>query len=398
MSLGTAVALVVERIVEPVEAMHRTLTRPWFAAFGAPGRMVGLAHDTITGLVYGSIRTGAAAVAVGIDTRVAVDSPSAEVAQAFVDGLWGDELGRHGPRLATSMSVRDRQGGPIPVGPDLAAALPTATGRVVVLVHGLIETERCWHGTDGRPGLIDSLEDHPVLTPVAVRYNSGLPVASNGALLASLLEALHAHWPQPVRSIALVGHSMGGLVARSACAAADRAGHRWIEEVTDVITIGSPHRGAPLEKLVAIVARALGAAPQSRPLADFLDARSQGIKDLRFGSIGVDPGAEPGSAGPAGDVEHHFVAGVITANPVHPVGALVGDLMVRPASSTRAREVAPSSVAVVGGTHHFDLLHQPAVVDRVMGWLAPRRPPVGLHQPAADEPPSQGEKRARRVE
>jgi pimeloyl-ACP methyl ester carboxylesterase len=371
MSVGSIVTLAAERIARPVEGMHRAIARPWFAALGAVGRPVRVAHDMISRVVYGSIRIGAEAVGVGLDARVAPDSVSADPARAFVNGLWGDTLGRHEPRLGTTMTIRDPGGVPIRTGGELTEAFPAATGRLVVLVHGLIKTERCWHGTDTRPGLIRSLEDHPALTPVAVRFNSGLAVATNGAQLASLLEEVHAGWPQPVESIALVGHSMGGLIIRSACAAALHAGHGWLEDVRDVVTIGSPHGGAPLEKLVNVVAWGLGVAPQTRPLAAFLDTRSQGIKDLRSGSIGHAQDLEPDEVAQASHIRHHFVGGVITSDPAHPIGAIVGDLMVRPASSTRAPTLEPANVVVLGGVSHFDLLHEPAVIDQVMGWLAP---------------------------
>jgi hypothetical protein len=173
---------------------------------------------------------------------------------------------------------------------------------------------------------------------------------------------------------------MGGLVVRSACEAARSAGHRWINEVNDVVTLGSPHRGAPLEKFVNVVAWGLGMAPETRPLADFLNARSVGIKDLRFGAIveedwrGTDPDAllrdTVGDHPLAPGVSHHFVAGVITADPIHPVGVLMGDLMVRSASGTGRQQLDPTNVVVLGGMNHFDLLHDPAVIDHVMGWLA----------------------------
>ncbi len=373
MSVGSMVTLTVERILKPVEGMHRAVAAPWFAALGAVGRPVRVTHDVISRVVYGSIRIGARAVGVGLDTRVAPDSSAADPAQAFVNGLWGDTLGRHEPGVGTSMSIRNRQGVPIPLGPELTAAFPTATDHLVVLVHGLVKTERSWHGTDTNPGLMRALEDDPVLTPVALRYNTGHSVETNGARLASLLEAVHARWPRPVRSVALVGHSMGGLVIRSACAAATHAGHSWIEDVRDVVTIGSPHRGAPLEKFVNAAALALKVTPQTRALADFLDTRSQGIKDLRHGRIGYTVDEEPEGHARLPHLEHHFVAGVITTNPAHPIGAVVGDLMVRPASSTRAPRLEPTNVAILGGVSHFDLLHEPAVIDQVMAWLAPSR-------------------------
>ncbi len=62
------------------------------------------------------------------------------------------------------------------------------------------------------------------MTPVYLRYNTGLPVGRNGADLAWLLDDLVAAWPVPVRSIALVGHSMGGLVVRAAFHAAAHRG------------------------------------------------------------------------------------------------------------------------------------------------------------------------------
>jgi pimeloyl-ACP methyl ester carboxylesterase len=373
MSIGSIVTLAAERIVKPVEGMHRAIAAPWFAALGLIGTPVRVAHDVISRVVYGSIRIGATAVGVGLDAHVAADSSPPDSARAVVNGLWGDALGRHESGVGTSMSIRDRRGVPIPLGPELTAAFPTATGRLVVLVHGLMQTERCWHGTDGRPGLIRALEDSSVLTPVAVRYNTGRAVAANGAQLAAILEQVHEGWPQPVQSLALVGHSMGGLVIRSACTAAGDAGHGWIQDVSDIVTIGSPHRGAPVEKFVNAATWGLRVAPQTRPLADFLDTRSRGIKDLRGGTIGDAPDLAPSEAAQASHIQHHFLAGVITSNPTHPVGAAVGDLMVRPASSTRAPSLEPANVVVLGGVSHFDLLHDPAVINQVMAWLAPSR-------------------------
>ena len=54
-------------------------------------------------------------------------------------------------------------------------------------------------------------------TPVFVRFNTGRHISENGASLAALLDELVADWPVEVERIAIVGHSMGGLVARSAC-------------------------------------------------------------------------------------------------------------------------------------------------------------------------------------
>jgi hypothetical protein len=106
-----------------------------------------------------------------------------------------------------------------------------------------------------------------------------------------------------------------------------------------------------------------------------VNRRSAGIKDLGFG---LDGGSDPGSstAVPPPDVRHHFVAGVITADPAHPFGIAVGDLMVRPASGAGPPHLEPANVVVLGGVHHFDFQHDPAVLERVLGWLDPIEPPA----------------------
>lgn len=381
MSLGSVIALATDRLVEPVEAMHRAITGRWFAAFGASTGPVRTIHDALAGTVYGSVRIGGAAVGLSLD-HARADGGTADAAHAFVNGLWGDALGRHEDRLGISMGIRDRHGVPVTIGPELGTVFPAATGRLVVLVHGLTKTETCWSGTEKQRGLIERLHEHPALTPISIRYNTGLRISDNGIELSALLEELRTKWPVPVQSIALVGHSMGGLVIRSACVEARAAGHAWIDDLDDVVALASPHRGAPLEKFVNVAAWALGVAPETRPLADFLNSRSVGIKDLRFGAIveedwwGTDQDAllcdTVGDHSLPPSVNHHFLAGVITADPAHPVGVLTGDLMVRTASGTGEQRLEPTNVAVLGGVSHFDLLHDPRVIGSVMAWITPQ--------------------------
>jgi pimeloyl-ACP methyl ester carboxylesterase len=383
-NLGSALAFATDRVAAPVEAMHRVIAGRWLGPLGVMGAPIREINDTMTTVAYGSVRLGAEAVGHGLDELLTVDRGAVDSVQAFVNGLWGDELGRHEDRLKITMAIRDAGGAPVAIGPDLAASFPTATGRLIVLVHGLVETERCWSGGETAPGLAEALEHDTGLTPVSIRYNSGLRVSDNGALLSSLLEETRANWPVPVRSIALVGHSMGGLVVRSACESARIAGHKWIADVDTIVTVAAPHRGSPLEKLANVAAWGLGVASVTRPLARFVNGRSVGIKDLRFGAIvendwmGIDPDAllrntvdeQPLPAG----IDHHFVAGAVTSDPTHPVGMAVGDLVVRSASGTGGRRLKPENAVVVGGKHHFDLLGDPEVISDVMGWLAPATP------------------------
>ena len=87
-----------------------------------------------------------------------------------------------------------------------------------------------------------------------------------------------------IEEIVIVGHSMGGLVARSACHYGSVEDHAWTGAVRHVFCLGSPHLGAPLEKGVNALGWALGRVPETRPLANLLGVRSAGIKDLRYGA------------------------------------------------------------------------------------------------------------------
>ena len=166
----------------------------------------------------------------------------------------------------------------------------------------------------------------------------------NGLELADLIERLVAGWPVEVERIALVGHSMGGLVARSACYQAAERGDAWVGRVRQVVSLGSPHMGAPLAQGVHWASAALHALPETRPLAGFLRRRSAGIRDLRQGSL-VDADwleRDPDALRAAACQEvpllegatHCFVAATVLPDPHHPVSRLVGDCLVLEASAS----------------------------------------------------------------
>ena len=380
MAIGNSIAVATQRVVAPIQGMHRAIADRWFSALGPAARPMRRVHDGISDAAYGSVRAGGVIAGTVVEARTGRHSVAAESAQSSVNGLWGDNLGPTASGLGIEMAIRNGSGAIVPANRELADVVRGATGNLVVLVHGLIETERCWAGAGSDPGLFELLDDNPDLTPIMVRYNSGLRVSDNGAHLAALIEDLRSFWPVPVESISLVGHSAGGLVIRSACAVAADTGSLWIGQVDRVITIGTPHRGAPLEKFVNATAWALDVAPETRPLANFLNGRSVGIKDLRYGAIveddwrGGDPdallrntvGERPLPAG----IEHHFVAGVFTEDANHPIGCAAGDLVVRTSSANAQGRFAPTSSAVFPKARHATLQRNPAVVEHVLACLA----------------------------
>ncbi len=371
--LGDLVALATERIVMPVEGMHRAIADRWFALAGTAGAPLRDAYNGATRRVYGAIRGAGGLVGSALGWGASVAGTKAEPLwsksageriQANVNAIWGDELARRVSPLALQFGFRTSAGEPIDPG-EVATILPEGTSRVAVLIHGLGETERCW-SRDAEGSIGCALAADGIAT-IGVRYNSGRRISESAEDLAALLERLFAEWPgEALEEISLIGNSMGGLVARSALNAGLAAGHSWVRPTRHVVTIGSPHLGAPLEKGAALVAQGLRLVPESRPIGEFLNLRSAGIKDLRFGSR-VESEWE--------GVEQHFVAGVVTTEPSHPVGFAIGDLMVRVASSTaqgRTRKIPATNFRVFGGRRHFDLVTDAAVHDQLREWLTPR--------------------------
>jgi pimeloyl-ACP methyl ester carboxylesterase len=321
------------------------------------------------------------------DGRALSSSPRGALVVGALTGLMGDRLESERSDLHEPMAAR-LGGRAIALAPTaLRAAYPDATGRIVVFLHGLMESEFSWRAGAGPDGTTygSRLREELGLTPVELRYNTGRHISHNGLELADLLEGLVAGWPVEVERVALVGHSMGGLVARSACHQAAERGDDWVGRVRHVVSLGSPHMGAPLAQGVHWASAALHAVPETRPLASFLRRRSAGIRDLRQGSLvdadwrDCDPDALRAEACQEVPLlegaTHCFVAATVLPNPRHPVSRLVGDFLVLEDSAsgrsrTRRIPFEAEHGLVIGGTHHIALLNHPEVYDRLRVWLA----------------------------
>lgn len=349
-----------------LKAFHLAIADRAFNAVGPAGAPVRFMHDTISAAVYGGLsqatRLGgrAAEAAIGRrQTQLLSESPRGAALIAIINGLVGDTLEAEQNELQQPMAIC-RQGEP-------------ATGRVVVFLHGLMETEFSW-GSHGNYG--ERLAEDGGWTPVWVRYNTGLRISQNGRCLADLLEKAFDDWPVEIDEIALIGHSMGGLVCRSAAHQASEDGQAWVGKVRHVISLGTPHRGAPLEEIVHLGSAALDALPETRPVSRFLRRRSGGIRDLRRGSLVDDDwkDRDPDALRAAACQEipllegakHCFVSASVTRSPKNPLGRLVGDMLVLGSSAAPWRDEQHFHL---GGVGHFALLNHPEVYERLRNWL-----------------------------
>jgi pimeloyl-ACP methyl ester carboxylesterase len=358
-----------ELVVRSVRDTHDA----WADRFGGyPGRPIASAVLGGLGLGFRAASAGLARLAeTGIGPRLD-DVPHGRFVSSAVNGLIGDRLAEERPRLAIPMAVRAGGRDASPDAHGLAAAFPDATGRVVVFLHGLCENESHWdRRREGAGTTYGEMLAAEGWTPVFLRANTGLGLRPNGVALSALMQRLVDAWPVPVARIALVGHSMGGLVMRAAGAVASgRSGEPpepWTARVSDVVTLGTPHLGAPAARGVGQGSRGLGRLPETAAFGRILDWRSVGVHDLVAGLAEDVP--------PLPHARYRLVAATFTARRRHPVGHAVGDLLVRvPSAYGRdpyGRELFPGATVLhVGRTGHFGLLNHPEVHRALRDWLA----------------------------
>ena len=284
---------------------------------------------------------------------------------SIVNGCFGDYLSQRDNGLAIDMAFYQHNR-PLALTPEaLRDAFPAPTGKLCVLLHGLCCHEGSWDYPDNPARSYGSaLQADLGFTPLFLRYNTGLPIPYNGKALDTLLEQLLTAYPLPVEELVLLGHSMGGLVLRGACHFGAERGAAWVGKVSRIFYIGTPHEGAALKQVGHLVNSILHAVPNpiTHLLGDVANQRSQGIKDLRHGT--VLEGAAGIAAGPwLASAQHYMIAGTVTDDPEHLAAKLFGDGLVQPPQ-------AGENVRLFPGIDHMQLAHDDTVYAQIKTWCA----------------------------
>ena len=376
---GRVLAEVADEVTGTVQRVHRAIAGRALRGSG-PARLL---HDTISDAVYRGVRTGISLGGTVLDhglrgsgltaaARPFSGSVTGRRIAGIVNGAFGDRLS--GP-LASTMRVRV-DGADVELDRDsLAHHYPAPSPRIVVFLHGLIETEEWWTpGESEKDGGVDfaaRLTDELGYSSVRIRYNSGRHVSDNGRELSALLAELVDAWPLEIDQLALVGHSMGGLVARSAVH--QSAGQPWVGLVRHLVCLGSPHLGAPLERGANLLGWALRRFDESAPLGELLARRSAGIKDLRYGYLDEADWADTDpdeilinrrSVYTSADgARLSFAAATLGGR----AGTWIGDLLVLPDSALDESQDARRRT--FERMNHFDLLRHPDVYAQLRDWL-----------------------------
>ena len=376
-----------------VEAMHRNISR-------MPG-IFGTTSESptsgITGLVYKSIRSVTRAVGGGLDlalgqlTGLLKQDPSSserEAVVAAVNGVLGDHLAASHHPLAIAMQFRRNGEALTPTKKSLSRAIAEPGGRILLLVHGLCMSDLQWqrNGHDHGAALATDAGVAPPFTTVYLNYNSGLHVSTNGRALAAALEALLKAWPVPVTELAVIAHSMGGLVMRSACELAAEERQRWLPALSKIVFLGTPQFGAPLERGGNWVNIILDSSPYTAAFARLAKLRSAGITDLRhadvhdtdweqhdrFASNRKEPHDVPLPAG----VQCYAIAAALGKKSTSLAGQILGDGLV-PVESALGRHKNPKRDLAIAKSrqwigyemNHMDLLDDKRAYRRIRKWM-----------------------------
>ncbi len=377
-------------LADLVETMHHNISRvPGILGTTTLDRTTG-----ITGLVYQIIRGVTRLVGGGIDSVLAQlvplighgpSSGEREAVLAALNGILGDHLAANGNPLTISMRLR-YHGQPLELTrQSLTAAIFKPCGKILILVHGLCMNDQQWRRNGHDHGA--ALAITAGFTPVYLHYNSGLHISTNGRNFAEMIEDLLQAWPVPVDGLVIMGHSMGGLVARSACHYGKAAGNDWLRYLRKIVFLGTPHHGATLARGGAWAAVILEVSPYTAAFARLGKIRSSGITDLHYGSLLDEDWEHQDRFARSTDIRHdvplpdgvqcYAVGGSIAKKASTLSEQLLGDGLVplrsalgQHANPSRNLPILESQQCIGYGMNHMDLLDSPEVYEQVRQWLS----------------------------
>jgi len=382
------------KITSIVEEVHQSA----WSTMGFPGGETPGKTRGITGLVYKAVRDVTQLTGQGADTMMGGlqqlfestenDTPGSPRREAFlsvVNGVMGNRLIEDKSSFAIPMSLRYREQ---TLNWQSPPPLTGALSKVLLLIHGLCMDDLQQHGRRSNNAIEygEALASALDYSPVYLRYNSGLHISQNGRELSDQLEQLVTCWPSAIEDLSVIAHSMGGLLIRSALYYAKQAGLHWPDKIGNIVFLGTPHHGAPLERAGNWLDEILGSTPYTKPFVALSQLRSAGITDLRYGNVlhedwhghnrfHLKPDTRQLTPLPEA-VGCHTVAATLAEKRGVLADHLVGDGVVPLLSALgqhkevkRSLFFSKSSQMITYQTNHMDILNSPEVLDQITLWL-----------------------------
>jgi pimeloyl-ACP methyl ester carboxylesterase len=356
-----------------VETMHSTIERAHLPL----GESRAATTSGITGLVYKSIRGGTQLVGTSLDYAMQtvipllndelIPSRKKDVFLSIINGVYGDRLLLTENELALGMQFFHQNQA---IDSQLSSNLKSPSTKIMLFIHGLCMSHHCWES--GGENLSSNMAETLGYTPVYLDYNTGRCIADNGLELAIQLEKLVDIWPVNVSNITIVGHSMGGLVARSASYYGEKNNCRWLHINKTLVSIGTPHAGAPLEKVASALENLMQLSPYAIPFVRLTKIRSQGIENLRYGEITTSDKFVPLPI----DVEYFALAATLNKQQKFTTEKFIGDGLVTPDSAFGQGQDSSSTLLIPAENKrliyelgHNEMLTDAGVFQQLETWL-----------------------------
>lgn len=364
-----------EQATTRVHEFHRAISDMPFKAVGAAtlsaSKPIEGVHNELTDLVYSVVKEtgkglfgGAAMLAEAASvSNVSVKSAQRlSVLSSAIHGIVGDHLAvsRNPIQIKAGFYQDCRLVDLSPEG--LALAYPQATGHLVVFAHGLCCDESVWNmysepGNAQTAPYAEKLRSKFEVTPLFLRYNTGLSIDSNGRRYRRLLKRLITNWPVPVESLTLVGHSMGGLIGRVAVQDMGPGDELLSSVLKDVISLGSPYTGSPVARLAGAGEALLNGFELSRPISKVLGVRSTGIRNLQ-------KGLGPLKTSDGLPINFHLMGATMSDNAGSWVTETLGDGLVQ-MSSALADESGRAQRLAFASKHHMRLVNDHEIYQQI---------------------------------
>jgi pimeloyl-ACP methyl ester carboxylesterase len=377
----------VVEVTDIVEAIHREILQRPLGRFNKGN--IERWQKGITGRIYGTVRHAMQLAGKNLASgmrlynyilkpkKVRLLPQNLRRMVNILNGVMGDHLITHHNPLAVPMVLYDTNN---------YIQSGVLSGRVIILCHGLCLSHLSWQ-IAGESNLATVLKRGlPAATILYLNYNTGRRISSNGRSFAKVLQSLVEDNPD-ITQIDLIGHSMGGLVSRSALYYGKEQGFSWVNRVRNLVTLGSPHHGASLEQIGNFVQDKIAKLPFAGSLAKLGDLRSAGIIDLRYGSIlDADWQALEGRSVVPADFRHptrlplhvntYLVAGALVETRFDfKTTSLLGDGLVSVESALgehteeHTLAVPEGHKAVFYGVSHMNLIYNDRVHQQIIAWL-----------------------------
>jgi len=327
-----------------------------------------------------------------LNTQAQLKRSHFELGTSALNGLVGDKLREKDSPLALTMGFYHKNKRVALTNNQLKHLQPKVTSKVVILIHGLSSHEQMWAFPDSlKPDAAPEDVSYGSLlakdldyTPLYVRYNSGLHISENGRNLASLIQDLVDVYPIDIEEIVLIGHSLGGLLIRSACYYGEKQNHEWQNKVSKAFYLGTPHLGTSWEDATDGLYQWLSqhSHPFARKVSNIYAGRSSAIQDLRHARL-IDEDWQNNVATSTPipwlkGAEHYFIVGTMHSNADHPINGLIGDMLVPATSATAVCPIRkdmpkPPNVekncAIVSGLNHVKLAYSEEVYKCIHQWV-----------------------------